>query len=369
MYINRISPMRILVQALFTLALMTAGISVLQASDTHKAATSADIHKALKVVKPGDTIMLEGGKVYEIDKTLKLDASGTEKNRITFTSTDPTGAGRYAIITTVDQRKEDSLFAFLIRGAYWDFSRIEISGKKVPLNETYWDTNGFQLGLYLYGPGSHHNIVEDVHIHHTHNAAVAVRNESHHNSFRRMHIHDIGEWLDKDYNAHEGEGFYLGSSKGFDQEGNKARIHDILVEDSIIGPGLLGQYIDIKYGSSEVTARNNTIYSHKKSYNEEVVKIAGFNNLIENNKFIGYSKSLTRYIHLHNKRTNVPVRVDYKGEKNIPSPTGRDNRIINNIFYTDDPNMKMIEYDLTEKDRASTIVENNKIKPLKSAPQ
>ena len=368
MYFAKVSPKRILVQALFTIALMTASIGTVQASDTYKAATSADIHKALKAVKPGDTIMLEGGKVYEIEKTLKLDASGTEKNRITFTSTDPTGKGRYAIITTVDQRKENSLFAFLIRGAYWNFSRIEISGKKVPLNDTYWDTNGFQLGLYLLGPGSHHNVVEDVHIHHTHNAAVAVRRESHHNIFRRMHIHDIGEWLDADYNAHEGEGFYLGSSKGFDEDGNKAKIHNILIEDSIIGPGLLGQYIDIKYGSTEVTARNNTIYSTAISYNEEVVKLAGYNNLIENNKFIGFSESLTRYIHLFNKKTKVPVRVDYKGEKNIPSPTGRDNTIINNVFYTDNPNAKMIEYGLTTKDRASTVFKNNKIEPLKSAP-
>ena len=207
----------------------------------------------------------------------------------------------------------------------------------MPRDNNYWDTHGFRIGLYLSGPGSHNNVVEDIHIHHTHNTAVAVRNLSHHNTFRRMNIHHIGEWLDEDYNAHEGEGFYIGSSKGRNEAGNRARVHDILIEDSILGPGLLGQYLDFKYASSFVTARNNILYCEEKSYNEEVVKLAGFANRIEGNEFIGSSASLTRYIHVLNKKTADPVRVDYLDQKNIPAPTGRDNVIVNNVFYTDDP--------------------------------
>ena len=327
-------------------------------------ATSSQVRAALKDLAPGDTIVLEGGQTYEIDRSFKLKADGREGSPIRFTSQDPEGLDRFAIITTVGGKKEPSLVAVQLTGSYWEVSRIEISGTRVPLADGYWDTNGFQLGLYLHGPGAHHNLIEDLHIHHTHNAAVAVRDESHHNSFRRMNIHHIGEWLDKDYNAHEGEGFYLGSSKSFSEEGNKARIHDILIEDSIIGPGLLGQYVDIKYGASAVTVRNNVLHCGEKSYNEEVVKLAGFANLIENNQFVGSNKNLTRYIHVFNKKTDGPVRVDYQGKTGIPAPTGRDNTIVNNRFYTDKSGLRAIESDLRDSDRPTLHLENNLTLPL-----
>lgn len=357
----RTQPIRILF-----LVLVLAGIGTLHADggEIYRCASSEDVYRALKNVKPGDTVLLEGGKRYEIDKSFKLDAHGEDGKRIKFTSEDASGQGRYAVISTVGGKKEEDLTAIRLLGSYWYISRIEISGKKVPLEEWYWDTNGFQLGLYLLGPDSHHNVVEDVHIHHTHNAAVAVRDDSHHNTFRRMNIHHIGEWLNEGYNAHEGEGFYLGSSKSFREEGNKARIHDVLIEDSVLGPGLLGQFIDIKYGASFVTARNNVLYCNEKSYNEEVVKLAGYANLIENNRFVGSNERLTRYIHVHNKRTKDPVRVNYLGQENIPSPTGRDNTIVNNIFYTDDPSLLPVDIDVKDEDRSSLRVEQNRVEPL-----
>ena len=345
---------------------MLAGISALHAESgqVFRCASSEDVYRALKDVKPGDTILLEGGTRYEIDESFRLKAHGEEGKRITFTSDDASGQGRYAVISTVGGKKEEDLTAIRLLGSYWNVSRIEISGEKVPLDGGYWDTNGFQLGLYLLGSGSHHNVVEDIHIHHTHNAAVAVRDESHHNTFRRIRIHHIGEWLDEGYNAHEAEGFYLGSSKSFKEEGNKARVHDILIEDSVLGPGLLGQYIDIKYGTSFVTARNNILYCGDKTYNEEVVKLAGYANLIEENRFVGSNERLTRYIHVFNKRTKDPILVNYLGRENIPPPTGRDNTIVNNTFYTDDPTLLPVDIDVQDKDRASLRVEQNRIEPL-----
>nr|NIP17516.1 hypothetical protein [Xanthomonadales bacterium]NIX12306.1 hypothetical protein [Xanthomonadales bacterium] len=316
---------------------------------------------------PGDTILLDGGKVYEIGQSFELGADGREGEPIRFTSEDPGGLGRYAVITTVGGRKEPDLKALMVTGSYWHISRIEISGTRVPLEGGWWDTNGFQLGLYLLGPGSHHNVIEDVHIHDTHNAAVAVRDDAHQNTFRRMRIHHIGEWLDAGYNAHEAEGFYLGSSKGFDEDGNKARIHDILVEDNVIGPGLLGQFVDIKYGASRVTVRNNVFHCGEKTYNEEAILIAGYANLVENNRFIGSNERLSRYIRIHTKKTAVPVRVDYLGEINIPSPTGRDNTVVNNVFFTDDPEVVAVLNDVAAGDRASMRLENNRVEPLQRA--
>lgn len=352
--------------ALLLLCILPLSAGVLQADGgrIHPCTNSEDVYQALKRVQPGDTVLLEGGKRYEIDRSFVLEASGTGDASIRFSSEDPEGQGRYAIISTIDGKKEPGLTAIKLRGAYWHLSRIEISGTSVPLEDGYWDTNGFQLGLYLQGASAHHNVIEDLHIHHTHNAAVAVRDESHHNSFRRMNIHHIGEWLDKDYNAHEGEGFYLGSSKSFSEEGNKARIHDILIEDSIIGPGLLGQFVDIKYGASAITVRNNVLHCGEKSYNEEVVKLAGYANRIENNRFVGSNGNMTRYIHVHKKKMKDPVRVDYLGQENIPAPSGRDNSIVNNIFYTDDPAILAVKIDVAREDRSSIHTEGNRIEPL-----
>lgn len=331
---------------------------------TYQCATSEEVYQALKVVEPGDTIMLQGGNVYEIDKSFMLEKHGLDGSRIAFTSNDSTGQGRYAVISTVGQKKEEKLIALRLDGSFWSVSKLEISGKKVPLDDGYWDTNGFLIGLYLHGAGAHHNIIEDIHIHHTHNTAVAIRNQSHHNTFKRMRIHHIGEWLSADYNAHEGEGFYIGSSKGFDEEENRAIAHDILIEDSVLGPGLLGQYIDLKYAASNVTVRNNFFFCGEKSYNKEIVSLAGYANTITGNNFVGSNEKLTRYIRIFNKRTRVPVRVEYRDQKNIPAPTGRDNKVTDNIFFSDDPDIVVIKNELNVTDRPSAMVENNQLKPM-----
>jgi hypothetical protein len=330
----------------------------------YRCATTAEVHAALKIAAPGDTIVLEGGKVYETDKTFKLESNGTESNRITFTSKDSTGQGRYAVITTVGQRKEEDLVALKLTGPYWNVSRLEIAGKRVPLEDGYWDTNGFRIGIYLDGPESHDNVVEDVLIHHTHNTAGAVRDRAHDNVFRRMHIHHIGEWLSADYNAHEGEGFYIGSSKGFDEREYNAIAHDILIEDSVLGPGLLGQFIDLKYAASNVTVRNNVLHCGEKTYNQEIVSLAGYANTIAGNRFVGSNENLARYIRVFNKKTKVPVTVNYKGETGIPAPTGRDNTIKDNVFYTNGKGVVPVSNELRETDRASLLVEGNRILPL-----
>ena len=345
------------------LLLLVTGAQALQA-DVYRCATSDEVFQALEVVEPGDTILLEGGKVYEIDKSFVLEANGTDKARITFTSEDATGQDRYAVITTVDGRKEEDMVALLVHGSFWNISRLEVAGKKVPLEDGYWDTNGFRLGMFLNGAGAHHNVIEDVHIHHTHNAAVAVRERSHHNQFRRMKIHHIGEWLSADYNAHEGEGFYLGSSKGLDEAGERAIVHDILIEDSVLGPGLLGQFLDFKYATSRITARNNTLYCNEKTYGQEIVLMAGYANTVSGNTFVGSNENLEYYIRVNNKKTPVPVRVDYLGQKDIPAPTGRDNTVVDNVFYIDNPDIPLIKNDLVKQDRSTLVASGNEKKSL-----
>ena len=101
------------------LSLLFAGIDAARASESriYQCATSDDVYKALEIVGPGDTIMLEGGKVYEIGKSFKLRANGLEGSRITFTSNDSSGQGRFAVISTVGQKKEKNLVALKLTGS------------------------------------------------------------------------------------------------------------------------------------------------------------------------------------------------------------------------------------------------------------
>ena len=110
--------------------------------------------------------------------------------------------------------------------------------------------------------------------------------------------------------------------------------------------------------------RNNTLYCDAKSFNEEVVKLAGYANTITGNRFVGSAGNLTRYIHVFNKKTPVPVTVDYLGQKGIAAPTGRDNTIVNNVFYVDNTRIVPIQNDLREADRATLDHSNNKVRPL-----
>jgi hypothetical protein len=343
-----------------------AGINTLSADENrvYRCANAEQVHSALDSVRPGDTIMLQGGNVYEIDESFRLKADGTADQPIHFTSEDSGGHDRYAVISTVGGKKEENLAAVRLTGSFWRISRLEISGVKVPRGDGYWDIHGFRIGLYLSGPGSHHNILEDILVHHTHNTAVAIRDQSHHNIFRRMNIHHIGEWLDESYNAHEAEGFYIGSSKGLNEAGKRARVNDIIIEGNTLGPGILGQFIDIKYGASQIFARNNVLHCNEKSYNQEVVKLAGFANVVEDNIFVGSNQNMTRYVHVFNKKTNNPVRVDYQGQFNIPAPTGRDNKVANNSFYTNDEEIVAVKNDLSDLDRTSLLLEDNRSMPL-----
>ena len=90
------APKRLLAALVIALSLLVAGGDLLYAAGnrTYQCNTSEDVHKALEAVGPGDTIMLQGGRVYEIDESFLLRANGTESDRIYFTSKDDTGQDR-----------------------------------------------------------------------------------------------------------------------------------------------------------------------------------------------------------------------------------------------------------------------------------
>jgi hypothetical protein len=84
---------RLLTALSISFCFQIAGIDVLHAGDSRvfHCATSEDVYNALGAVEPGDTIMLEGGKVYEIEDSLELRASGSDGKRIKLTSEDRRG--------------------------------------------------------------------------------------------------------------------------------------------------------------------------------------------------------------------------------------------------------------------------------------
>jgi hypothetical protein len=56
--------------------------------------------------------------------------------------------------------------------------------------------------------------------------------------------------------------------------------------------------------------------------------------------------------------------VDYLGEKAIPAPTGRDNTVVSNVFYSNDSRVQVVQNDLAEADRASFTLEKNRVESL-----
>ena len=91
--------------------------------------------------------------------------------------------------------------------------------------------------------------------------------------------------------------------------------------------------------------------------------MAGYANIVSGNTFVGSNENLEYYIRVNNKKTPVPVRVDYKGQERIPAPTGRDNTVVNNVFYTDSE-VPIIQNDLRAADRSTFHASGNEIKPL-----
>ena len=174
-FCGKLSARKFLALLSIFLCFLIASFTVLGADESriYQCSTSEDVIKALETVRAGDTIMLQGGEVYEIDESFRLNAKGSEAHKISFSSEDASGQGRYAVISTVGQKKAERLPAIMLTGSFWNVSRLEIGGSRIPLGLGYWDTNGFLIGIYLRGSGSHHNVIEDVHIHHTHNTAVA----------------------------------------------------------------------------------------------------------------------------------------------------------------------------------------------------
>ncbi len=334
------------------------------AERTFYCSTSKDVYQALKKVKAGDTIMLEGGVTYEINKSFQLKALGSKTKPIIFSSTDKDGLGRYAIISTVNGEKEDKLIGIYLKGSYWHLSKIEITGKKIELKNNFWDIHGFRIGLYLKGKNSKYNIITDMYIHHTHNGAIIIRDQSHHNTFKRIKIKNIGDWINnkKKSKVHIAEGFYIGSFKGIEEKIKlKAKVHHISIEDSILGPGIIGQFLDFKYASSFITVKNNTFFCNQTTWSEEIIKLAGYASLVKNNKFIGNNPSLKQYILVDYQNRKNRIKVDYLGENNIAAPSGKDNYIIGNNYITDKNTIPVVTIKNESNKITSVYVFNNNI--------
>ena len=54
----------------------------------------------------------------------------------------------------------------------------------------------------------------------------------------------------------------------------------------------------------------------------------------------------------------------YKGQAGMAAPSGLDNLIVNNRFYTDDPSITVVDNDLKGAGRATLTLANNPVLPL-----
>ena len=126
------------------------------------------------------------------------------------------------------------------------------------------------------------------------------------------------------------------------------------------------QYVDIKYAASIVTVRNNTFHCSEKAYNQEIIKVAGFANRIENNTFIGSHENLSRYTYILSNRPADSVKVDYRDQHDILPPSGKDNVVANNLFYPDDASIPAVYEKAEAGDKSTLVIGNNLILPSSS---
>ncbi|ONK09931.1 right-handed parallel beta-helix repeat-containing protein [Streptomyces sp. MP131-18] len=239
--------------ALLAAVLLTAAATggTVQAADRAATAvldvTDADeLAQALADAAPGDTIRLADGTYQgNFDAT----TSGTEGAPITLTGSSG------AVLTA--------------RGGYG----LHLDGA------SYWNLSGFtvtggQKGIVT--DAADHVHIDAVTVHGLTMEAVHFRNSSSHGSLTDSTIHDTGN-----DGRGMGEGVYVGSAGGTDDHSDH-----VLIRGNTLGPGIGGENIDIKEGTTGARIIGNTFDGSGltgANYDDSWVDIKGNHVLVEGN--------------------------------------------------------------------------------------
>ncbi|WP_407563538.1 right-handed parallel beta-helix repeat-containing protein [Streptomyces sp. 184] len=216
------------------------------AADVIDVATADELEAALAAAGPGDTVRL---------------ADGTYRGNFDITAS---GSGSAPATLT------GSAAAVLVTGGGYG---LHLDGA------SYWNLNGFtvtggQKGIML--DDADHVHIASVTVHDLDMEGVHFRNSSSDGSITDSRIHDTGH-----DGRGMGEGVYVGSAGGTGDRSDR-----ILIEGNTIGPGVGGENIDIKEGTTGARIIGNTFDGSGltgANYDDSWVDIKGNDVLVEKN--------------------------------------------------------------------------------------
>ncbi|MFF2408557.1 right-handed parallel beta-helix repeat-containing protein [Streptomyces sp. NPDC058092] len=243
---------RTLLPALLTTALAAGGLALASATTADAAtvidvSTTAQFKSALTAASPGDTIRLADGTYTG---NFKATVPGTASARITLT-----GSAK-AVLTA------GGGYGLHLNGAsYWTVQGITVTGGQKGIMA---DT---ATGV----------VIDSVTVHDLGMEGVHFRNSSKDGVIKNSRIYDTG--LD---GRGMGEGVYVGTAGSLSDRSDRVQILN-----NTIGPGVGGENVDIKEGTTGAEIIGNTFDGSGltgANYDDSWVDVKGNNVLVDDNK-------------------------------------------------------------------------------------
>ncbi|MFI1589848.1 MULTISPECIES: right-handed parallel beta-helix repeat-containing protein [Streptomyces] len=244
---TRTSLLALLTAALAAGVLPLAAAGGAQAATVTEVSTAAQLKAALAAAAPGDTIRLADGTYTG---NFKATVPATASARITLT-----GSAR-AVLTA------GGGYGLHLNGAsYWTVYGVTVTGG--------------QKGIVA--DAATGVVIDSVTVHDLDMEGVHFRTSSRDGVIRNSRIYDTGH-----DGRGMGEGVYIGSAGGLTDRSDNVRILD-----NVIGPGVGGENIDIKEGTTGTRVIGNTFDGGGltgANYDDSWVDVKGNDVLVENNR-------------------------------------------------------------------------------------
>lgn len=243
---------RTLIPALLTAALASGALSLAGAGGAHAAtvvdvSTAAQLKAALAAASPGDTIRLADGTYTG---NFKATVPATSAARITLTGSSAavlTAGGGYGL--------------HLNGASYWTVYGVTVAGG--------------QKGIVTDAAAG--VVIDSVTVHDLDMEGVHFRTSSTDGVLKNSRIFDTG------HNGRGmGEGVYVGSAGDLTDRSDRA-----LITGNVIGPGVGGENVDIKEGTTGAKIIGNTFDGSGltgANYDDSWVDVKGNDVLVENNR-------------------------------------------------------------------------------------
>ncbi|KDQ66590.1 right-handed parallel beta-helix repeat-containing protein [Streptomyces halstedii] len=244
---TRTSLLALLTAALAAGVLPLAAAGGARAATVTEVSTAAQLKAALAAAAPGDTIRLADGTYTG---NFKATVPATASARITLT-----GSAR-AVLTA------GGGYGLHLNGAsYWTVYGVTVTGG--------------QKGIVA--DAATGVVIDSVTVHDLDMEGVHFRTSSRDGVIRNSRIYDTGH-----DGRGMGEGVYVGSAGGLTDRSDNVRILD-----NVIGPGVGGENIDIKEGTTGTRVIGNTFDGGGltgANYDDSWVDVKGNDVLVENNR-------------------------------------------------------------------------------------